>query len=73
VERDNLWIIGSKHLLEVSIDELDKELIARGWGEWVVYGDFTICAERIGDPLRLTSHDRIAVTAYRHLVYRRGL
>jgi hypothetical protein len=67
---DRLWIIGSKHLIDVSIAELDKELNARGWEDTVVYGDFTICAERISDPLRLTSRDRVDVIGYSHLDYR---
>lgn len=70
VNHDRLWIIGSKHLLDVSITQLDKELEARGWEETVAYGEFTICAERLGDPLTLTTHDRVEVTGYNHLDYR---
>jgi len=70
-ENDLLWIVGSKHLLVVSIAQLDKELDARGWQDTVVYGDFTVCAEQMSDPLRLTSRDRVDVTGYSHLDYRR--
>lgn len=67
--RDSLWVIGSKHLLEVSIDALDKELERRGWERTVVFGDFTICAERISDPRQLAVRDRVDVTGYSHLEY----
>jgi len=55
---DALWIVGSKHLLDVVIDDLDEQLEARG-EDTVVFGDFTICAEHMGDP------------RYTHLTYRR--
>ena len=71
VSDDRLWIVGSKHLLDVVIDDLDKQLEARGWQDTVVYGDFTLCAEHMGDPLSLTTHDRVEVTGYTNLMYRR--
>jgi hypothetical protein len=70
VNHDLLWIVGSKHFLDVSIAQLDKELEARGWEDTVAYGDFTICTERMGDPRTLTTHDRVDVTGYGHLDYR---
>jgi hypothetical protein len=69
---DRLWVIGSKHLIDVTVDELDRELSAMGWEDTVVYGDFRLCAERLGDPLSLTVRDRVNVTSYNHLDYRRG-
>jgi hypothetical protein len=71
VNNDALWISGSKHLLIVPIDKLDKELQARGWENTVVYGDFTVCSAHMRDPTKLTIRDRIEVTGYEHLVYRR--
>jgi hypothetical protein len=56
--------------LDVVIDELDKELAARGWESTVVFGDFTICADRITDPRQLTVHDRVDVAGYTNLEYR---
>jgi hypothetical protein len=70
VNNDALWVSGSKHLLEVGITELDKELQARGWEDTVVYGDFTLCSVRLGDPTKLTIRDPVEVTGYTHLVYR---
>ena len=71
VNNDRLCIIGSKHLIDVTIDELDIYLSARGWQNTVVYGDFTLCAEGLRDPLSLTSRDRVDVTSFTHLDYRR--
>ena len=68
---DRLWIVGSKHFLDVTIDELDRGLEARDWEDTVAYADFTLCTDRKGDPLNLTTHDRIDVTGYSHLTYRR--
>ena len=71
VENDLLWVIGSKHLLMVVIDGLDKELDARGWESTVVYGDFTLCARPTTDARQLTNRDRVRVTGYSNLRYAR--
>lgn len=68
--KDALWIVGSRHLVAVVIDALDRELEARGWEDTVVFGDFTLCAEHMSDPLNLTIRDRVEVTGYANLVYR---
>jgi len=67
---DALWIVGSRHRLSVVIAALDRELEARGWQDTVVFGDFTLCAARIGDPWTLTIRDRVDVAAYANLSYR---
>lgn len=69
--KDVLWVVGSPHLLTVVIPALDVELQARGWEDTVVFGDFTLCAARIGNPRDLTSRDRVEVTGYANLDYRR--
>jgi hypothetical protein len=71
VNNDALWVSGSKHLLVVSIGELDKELQARGWEDTVAYGDFTVCSVARRDPMKLTIRDSVEVTSYARLVYRR--
>ena len=70
VNNDALWVVGSKHLLETVVDALDKQLKARGWDETVVYGDFRLCAEHIGDPRSLTNRDHVKVTSIVKLDYR---
>lgn len=67
---DRLRVAGSRHLLDVVIDALDKELMARGWENTAVDGDFTVCAEGMTDARKLTIHDRVHVTRYQHLRYK---
>jgi len=67
---DRLWVVGSKHLLDVSIDKLDDELDTRGWEKTAAYGTFTICADHIGDPRALSVRDRVQVTDHGHLEFR---
>ncbi len=67
--RDALWIVGSKHLVEVSIDPLDKELQARGWENTVADGDFTVCSQRRINAHALTSRDAVRVIRYGNVRY----
>jgi len=60
--RDALWVVGSKHILDVSIDALDKVLQARGWENTVAYGDFMVCTDRQAGARALTINDPIVVT-----------
>ena len=43
VQRDSLWVIGSKHLLWTTDDSLDTILEKKGWEDWVLFGNFEIC------------------------------
>lgn len=67
--RDGLRVLGSKHVLDVAIDALDKELEARGWEKTVAYGDFTVCSERPINPRKLSIRDTVRVTEYSHVIY----
>jgi hypothetical protein len=69
VNHDRLWVVGSRHLLDVSIPELDRDLEARGWEDTMVYGDFTLCAAHMGNPINLTTRDPVEVKSYDHLIY----
>jgi len=71
VERDSLWIVGSKHLLYASNDSLDKMLEDRGWEDWVVFGDFEICTDSKFDPLLLDNHADVQIKSYKNLVFRK--
>jgi len=61
---DRLWIVGSKHLLEIVIDDLDKQLEKRGWENTVVSGDFEVCATNMRDPKELTIRDDVTLKGY---------
>lgn len=43
VEGDAIWIVGTKRLLSAVSDDLDHMLEAKGWEDYVVYGDFIVC------------------------------
>jgi hypothetical protein len=64
---DRLWVIGSKHLLEIVGDDLDKQLEQRGWENTVVYGDFVVCSTTMKDPKQLTIQDNVTLKGYTHL------
>jgi hypothetical protein len=70
VDGDRLWIIGSKHLIEVVSDELDADLEKRGWESTVAYGQFTVCARRTTDPKQLTVRDQVSLKQYDQIVLR---
>ncbi len=67
--RDALQVLGSKHLVEVSIEGLDKELQARGWENTSAYGDFTICSLRKAEARALTVRDVVRVVRYGNVRY----
>ena len=66
---DALWVVGSKHRLNVVIDPLDKELRARGWTSTVAYGDFTVCSKRPVPARALTRTDAVLVSGYSGVRY----
>jgi hypothetical protein len=71
VEGDRLWIIGSRHLLDVASDELDKQLEKRGWETTVAYGNFNICAAHLNDPKQLAITHNVTLKSYTDLQFRR--
>jgi len=64
---DLLWIAGSKHLLEVVIDELDSELTKRGWEKTSAYGDFKLCVDKIINPQALTISNSVRVAEFSNI------
>ena len=71
VERDSLWIPGSKHYINVPIDELDKKLQAKGWEDWVAFGDFDLCTDSDFKPLSLWRANDVTVKGYKNIVFRK--
>lgn len=67
---DRLWVIGSKHLIEVVSNELDAELEERGWESAYAYGQFTICARGMTDPTKLTIRDRVVLKGFKQIEFR---
>jgi len=44
VERDSIWIVGTKRLLDTTSDNLDQMIRDKGdWEDYVIFGDFTVC------------------------------
>lgn len=71
VERDSLWIPGSKHYINISVDELDKKLEEKGWEDWVVFGDFDLCTDSDFKPSSLWRASDVTVKDYRNIVFRK--
>ncbi len=69
-ENDFLWIYGSKHLIEVTNEELDRQLQKRGWERTYAIGLFTICTVEAINPTRLTVRDRVELRSYSGISYR---
>src|ERR1700733_13058604 len=64
VERDSLWVVGSKHLLTVIDPTLDSILEKRGWEDHVAFGYFTICSTS-GNPAQLTNGGIVTLKSFR--------
>ena len=71
VERDSLWVVGSKHLLWTTDDSLDKMLESKGWEDWVVFGDFEICTHSTASPLHLDNQSDVIIKSHNNLVFRK--
>ncbi len=71
VERDSLWIVGSKHYINLPIDELDKKLESKGWEAWVAYGDFDLCTNSDVGPSSLWRANDVTVKDYKNIVLRK--
>jgi hypothetical protein len=71
VQRDSLWVVGSKHLLWTTDDSLDEMLEKKGWEDWVVFGNFEICTDSTGSPLLLDNHSNVTIKSYKNLVFRK--
>jgi hypothetical protein len=69
VTNDLLHISGSKHLLVVVNEDLDRELIRRGWESTVVFGDFTLCTKETRALRDLTRRDDVWLTAVSNIRY----
>jgi len=71
---DFLRIDRSRHLVEVVSDALDKELDERGWHNVAARGRFTLCSQRMTNPLNWNVRDRVDLVTYRniHFVARPG-
>lgn len=68
---DFLTVKGSKHLLGVVIDTLDKRLERMGWEQTAAYGDFVLCSDRAANPARLSVRDRVRVKSYSNVRFLR--
>jgi hypothetical protein len=69
VERDSLWIVGTKHLLTFTDATLDSILKQRGWEDHVAFGYFTICSTS-GNLAQLTNGDIVTLKSFRNIEIR---
>lgn len=67
VERDSLWIPGSKHFIIVTDDKLDDILQKVGWQDHVLFGDFTLCSASLIDPKKLNNHSDVTIKSYHNI------
>jgi len=74
VERDSLWIPGSKHFLNVSNDldkKLNEMLESKGWEDYALWGDFHICSAKPFQPTQLDGTSDIEIDIAKNLQFRK--
>jgi hypothetical protein len=64
---DLVRIDRSRHLIEISSDELDKALDRRGWETVAAKGRFTLCGQGATSPLKWNIRDRVDLISFRDI------